>query len=116
MLQHVQYLQQTISKSCCSKSYQPAAWIKIRHCCLAVIKLLSVIVFINSTTPGHAVCTHCVNQSVAKLNFPGSPFMSASPMWLPTSYWPRSWLYTCSSSLMRCWHDASACGDLRGSA
>lgn len=34
--------------------------------------------------------THCVNQSVAKLNFPGSPFMSASPMCVPTSYSPRS--------------------------
>ena len=54
-----------------------------------------------------------MNQSVAKLNFPGSPFMSDSPMWLPTSYRPRSCKYTSSSSLMRSWQEASAWGDLQ---
>lgn len=63
-----------------------------------------------------SIATHCVNQSVAKLNLPGSPFMSASPSCVPTSYWCRSWLYTYSSSLMRSWHEASACGDLHQTA
>ena len=71
---------------CRNGRHTKAGW----QCCLAGSRVSPVFMIRRDSESLSKVCkrTHCVNQPVAKLNFPGSPFMSASPMWFPTSYRP----------------------------